>query len=380
MMISKDLPEVFRAMPAVYAVGDDYHIFIVPAVKTVMWCRVGGKVYFDDANGVLRSEGPLHRIAVPRSELDKAGQYTVGFRKFRERVPYFNKPEGEGEITIPFRPVTAENPKFFLLSDVHSHIEAGIAAASSFDMDFLIVNGDIHNDSVTLEKMLSDHLMAGAVTRGEIPAVFSRGNHDLRGAWAEKQPELAPMPGGRSYGTFRLGPVWGLLLDAAEDKPDGSIEYGGVNCCHEFRLRETAFLEEVIARKSSEYEAPGVKYRLVVSHINFSEPHNPPFDIEYDIYRQWCGLIREKIRPCCCLYGHVHRNYVTMPGSERDIFDLGVPAVVAGVPEPGENGVGFTGAGITLSPETLHVRFIDHTGKTAGELTVPCAFAEKGSR
>ena len=367
-MTSTELPAVFRAFPAVYAVGADYHIFIVPAARAVMWCRIGGKVYRDEANGVMRSECPVHRIVVPAAELDRAGSYTVGYRTFKERVPYYNKVVEEGEFTFGFRPVTADDPKFCLISDVHSHIEAGIAAARAFEgPDFLIVNGDIHNDSATLEQMHSDHILAGNITRGEIPAVFSRGNHDLRGAWAEKQPELAPLPGGCSYGTFRLGPVWGVILDAAEDKPDEFCEYGGVNCCHEFRLRETAFLRELVTRKSSEYEAPGVKYRVAVAHINFSEPHKPPFDIEYGIYAQWCELLREKIRPCCCLYGHVHRNYITMPGAERDIFDLGAPAIVAGVPVPGEKGTGFSGAGITLTPEAIGVRYIDQTGRTLEE-------------
>ena len=363
-----ELSGVFRAFPAVYAVGADYHIFIVPNTRAVMWCRVGDKVYRDEANGVMRSECPVHRIVVPAEELDKAGAYTVGYRTFKERVAYYNKVVEEGEVSFGFRPVRTENPGFFLISDVHSHIEAGIAAARAFEgMDFLIVNGDIHNDSATLEQMLSDHILAGNITRGGIPAVFSRGNHDLRGSWAEKQPELAPLPGGCSYGTFRLGPVWGVILDAAEDKPDEFCEYGGVNCCHEFRLRETAFLRELVTRKSSEYEAPGVKYRVAVAHINFSEPHKPPFDIEYGIYAQWCELLREKIRPCCCLYGHVHRNYITMPGAERDIFDLGAPAIVAGVPEPGEKGTGFSGAGITLTPEAIGVRYIDQTGRTLEE-------------
>ena len=365
-MTIADLPgEIFSSMPVVYAVGDEYKIFVIPASKTVMWCRIGDSEYYDDSNGVLRSETMLHQITVPAAELDAAGEYTIGYRRFKERVSYYNKPDMEGEVTFKFRKVDSPAPKFYLLSDVHNHIEAGINAAKSFkEMDFLVVNGDIHDNSETAERLLVAHRIAAEITGGQIPVVFSRGNHDLRGAWAERQAEFTPTAKGNSSYTFRLGNVWGIVLDCAEDKPDESCEYGGVNCCHAFRLRVTAFLKKVIANAGKEYNAPGVQYRMIVSHSNFSEPHKPPFNIEYDIYGEWCRLIRENIKPCAYFYGHKHRNYVTMPGSENDIFNQGAPAIVTGVPSPGEDYSGFTGGGITLSPGSIHVDFINQSGVT----------------
>ena len=79
-----DLPkEIFASTPVVYAVGDEYQIFVIPADKTVMWCRIGDKEYYDDSNGVLRSETMLHKITVPAAELDAAGEYTVCYREFQ---------------------------------------------------------------------------------------------------------------------------------------------------------------------------------------------------------------------------------------------------------------------------------------------------------
>ena len=366
-----DLPkEIFSSTPVVYAVGDEYQIFVIPADKTVMWCRIGNKEYYDDSNGVLRSETMLHKITVPAAELEAAGEYAIGFRRFKERVPYYNKYDMEGEVIFKFRKVTSANPRFYLISDVHNQVEAGIKAAKSFKMDFLVVNGDIHDNSESAERLLLVHQMASAITGGEIPVVFARGNHDLRGAWAERQAEFAPNAGGRSYYTFRLGDVWGMVLDCGEDKPDSGIEYGGVNCCHAFRLRESAFIEKVIANSANEYLAPGVTHRLVISHIDFSQPHKEPFNIEYDIYGKWCELIRENIKPAAYCYGHLHKNFVAMPGSERDIFNQGAPAIVAGVPERGENISGFTGAGITLNSDNITVQYIRHTGECVEEIVI----------
>ena len=373
MMTLADLPnEIFASTPVVYAVGDEYQIFVLSSSKNVMWCRINGKEYYDDSNGVLRSESPFHKITVPAAELDAAGSYTIGYRRFQERVPYYNKYDLEGEVTFNFRKVASGSPKFYLISDVHKQLEAGVKAAKSFpEMDFLVVNGDIHDNSETPELLMLVHKLASEVTGGEIPVVYSRGNHDLRGAWAERQAEFTPTANGRSYYTFRLGSVWGMILDCGEDKPDESIEYGGVNCCHIFRQRETAFIEKVIANGANEYNAPGVKHKLIISHINFSEPHKAPFNIEYDTYGKWCELIRENIKPAAYCYGHVHQNYVSLPGSEKDIFNQGAPAIVAGVPVRQENETGFTGAAITLSDAKITVSYINHAGNVAETIEIP---------
>lgn len=48
------------------------------------------------------------------------------------------------------------------------------------------------------------------------------------------------MPGddGRSYYTFKVGCIWGILVDTGEDKEDSHAEYGGIICCHDFRLEQ----------------------------------------------------------------------------------------------------------------------------------------------
>ncbi|MBR2372729.1 MAG: iron-containing alcohol dehydrogenase [Lentisphaeria bacterium] len=371
-MDMKDLPSgVFDAMPVVYAVGKYYHIMVIPSSKTVMWCRVGNKEYYDESNGVLRSETILHKMIVPADELDCAGEYTIGFRRYKERVPYFNKADLEGEVTFKFRKVTSPSPRFYLLSDVHGHLDAAVAAVKAFGkIDFLVVNGDIAEHNSQEKDLLICHRIAAAFTSGEIPVVFSRGNHDLRGPLAEKQAEYTPTENGNSYYTFRLGPVWGIVLDCGEDKPDSAAPYGGVICCNAFRKRETQFLKKVIADRENEFSAPGVQYRIVVSHINFSGPHPAPFNIEYDIYSEWCKLIRENIKPQCYLYGHVHRQYIAMPGNERDIFNQGAPAIAAGIPHHSEENPGFTGAGIVMTPKTVEVKYVNDKGEVENSAVI----------
>ena len=122
-------------------------------------------------------------------------------------------------------------------------------------------------------------MIAGSVTKAELPVIFSRGNHDTRGIYAENIADHTPTDNGRSYFTVRLGNIWAVVLDCAEDKPDTNPEYGHTICCHEFRIEETEFLKKIAESPDTEYAAPGVKYRLVIVHNPFCEPRRSPFDI-----------------------------------------------------------------------------------------------------
>ncbi len=80
--------KTFRFAPAVFVAGIFYQIFIPVKGAVMLWIDVGGKEYYDDSNGILRSDTDIHRVCVPVSELDKAGKYTVKYRKIIARLPY----------------------------------------------------------------------------------------------------------------------------------------------------------------------------------------------------------------------------------------------------------------------------------------------------
>lgn len=45
-----------RTLPAVFVVGDTYHIMTVVGAQSLMWVKVGDECYYDESNGILRSE------------------------------------------------------------------------------------------------------------------------------------------------------------------------------------------------------------------------------------------------------------------------------------------------------------------------------------
>jgi len=355
------LPE-FKTHPTVFAVGGEYQIMVPVKNDVLFWVTVGDKAYYDHSNGILRSATWLHKVTVPMDELDKAGAYTVHYRKIIERLPYFSTTEDPVEQEYTFRPLTGgKEIKMFHLSDTHGKFDApaGAAAYLGDEMDLLILNGDIPDHSGIIENFNLIYELGGELTCGQIPCIFSRGNHDTRGICAENLADYTPTDKGLSYFTIRLGPVWALLVDCGEDKPDEHAAYGHTTCFHAYREEQTRWLEKVCA--SEEYKAEGIEHRLVIAHQPFTHVQEPPFDIEQDIYAHWTKLIGETVNPEMIICGHLHTAEVSFPGGRLDQHGQTCPVGVGATPisEKGKGYVDFVGAAITLKEKGSEVAFVN---------------------
>ena len=352
---------MLKTTPAVFAVGTDYQIMVEVQREALMSVRIGEKTYDDESNGIMNSLSPLHRVAVPMEVLDNAKEYTVCIRPITQRLPYYTQTEEIQEFSFSFRPVPQENIRAYHISDAHNQIEAPVKAAKTFGaIDLLILNGDVIDHSGDPEKFANIYEICAQLTAGSIPVIFSRGNHDMRGNFAEKFADYTPSQHRNTYYTFRLGSIWGILLDCGEDKDDTSIEYGFTVACHYFRQKQTEFLKEVIANAEKEYAAPGVKTRLVISHSPFTQRFCAPFDIEEDIYRQWATLLTESVHPDLMICGHSHVYGINPIGSENDHYGQPCPMVVGSEPQSER----FIGCGFVINEDQIEVVFTDSQGNT----------------
>lgn len=362
---------VMEIKPVVFSVGDTYQIAVVSEKETVMWVNVGGVDYFDESNGVLRSDVLVHMMTVPKKALDSTAKYTINYRFIFERKAYFTD---SGEIiskTFEFAEPKKDNIRIYHLADCHENYIKPIASAKTYgDFDMLILNGDIHENSGGEKCFMNIYRLAQELTSGRIPVVYARGNHDTRGKYAEKLALYTPTQNGNSYYTFRIGNVWGLVLDCGEDKLDSHAEYGNTICCAAFRQRETQFIKEVIANKDNEYNAPGVKHRFVVSHTPFTErnlKNNGEFDIENDTYNEWVALLNDEIKPEFLLSGHTHCCRITRPGTENDHRGQKFTTVI-GVESTNtysviEDEKYFIGTGIDFKDKETVISLADSLGK-----------------
>ena len=353
---------MFQYKPAVFAVGDEYQIMIPVIVPSLMWIRVGERCYYDHASGVMRTKCRVHSIRVPMAELDAAGSYTVCERLLPHRKAYCSKPHPVVEKTFRFYPVPQENARAYMIADSHSRVREPIRAARTFgDFDFLIFNGDVPENSDSIDNLMTVFAISDALTGGEKPLLYTRGNHDLRGKYAEDYAQFVPSKDGLFYYTFRLGSIAGVIIDCGEDKTDDHEEYGGTLCCHTMRETETVFLESL-----DPAQFDGAKTRLAIVHSPFTTHFGDPFDIEQDTYAYWGKLLRERLQPDAMLCGHLHRMGIFECGSEFD--RLGQPCTVV----VGSKVIKryFAGAGFVFRGNAIDVTFTDSDGKTLLQQTI----------
>ncbi len=343
----------FRIRPCVFAINREYQIFIPFEFCAIVWIEVNDEKYYDDSNGILRSNNLIHRIIVPMDVLDNAQEYTVVYKKMIERKPYYPISEEPIYEKFDFLPIKDGKIKVYHIADTHNMEKEPITAAKNFgdDINLLILNGDIPNHSGDIKNFNSIYNITFEITKGKIPAVFTRGNHDTRGIFAENFTDYTPNDNGRTYYTFRLGTVWGMVLDCGEDKIDSNEEYAGTVCFHNYRLRQTEFIENVIANSANEFNQTGIKHKIIICHIPFVNTESAP--VEREIYSSWTNKICSAIKPELMLFGHTHKKGVYSPKSEFDSFGkLNCIAIVGSDLQDG-----FEACGITLSDNEPEIVF-----------------------
>ena len=177
--------------------------------------------------------------------------------------------DGREEVSAwkPFRTLDpgASTTRFVAWNDTHVN-DATIQQLDRVTptADFLVWNGDTCNDWTKDELLVPTLLNPGQrdVTLGR-PMFLTWGNHDVRGPWAFRVPELVATPTGRPFHAFRSGPVAVICLHTGEDKPDDHPSFGGRVAFDALRREQAEWLSEVIRRP----DLASAPYRVVFCHI-----------------------------------------------------------------------------------------------------------------
>jgi len=359
---------MLKTTPAVFAVGDRYQIMVQVRGEAMVGIRIGDRIWYDASNGIMNSLSELHRVTVPMAALDAAKEYTLLLRPIIARKPYFTETRSLLEYAFPFSPVPESDIRLYHIADAHNRIEEPVRAAETFGrIDALVLNGDVIDHSGDPEKFSNIYEICSRLTKGSVPVVFSRGNHDMRGSYAERFANFTPSLHGKTYYSFRLGRLWGIVLDCGEDKDDAHPEYGMTVACHAFREEQTDFLRSIAENPLQEYAAPGVTTRLVIAHNPFSMKHEPPFDIEENIYRQWCRILRERIKPYLMLCGHMHECGIHPAGGVFDHYGQPCTLILGAAPQKDR----FIGCGLIIGNDEISVVFTDSLGNTVQGGAIP---------
>lgn len=324
-----------KCYPTVFVIGNKYRIAIFLKEKGLCKAKIGGEEYYEENAGVLSAEKCFIQISVPQTALDESEEYEIIYRKTIDKKAYFSEFGEEEKVKFVFRSAgKKEKLRAYHIADVHYDFENGKRLAEYYgnDTDLYIFNGDI-GEVETEENYFEVLKFTGEISKGETPAVFVRGNHDTRGRLAERYCEYFPAIGTRTYYMFEIGNFRGVALDCGEDKVDGfqmkggefdgKFVYNGGNRFHEFRLKETKFLQQLRLPNDG-------KTVFCVSHIcpNITTFHKGDcFDIEREEYGKWTKEL-ERLNVRFMLSGHLHEAFVLLQNDERNTLPHKYPVIV----------------------------------------------------
>ena len=346
-------PMRMLAPPAVFVYGDYYMVVWVTSANGVGWLEVDGEIIYSTLHGKNHAYTRIHRVQVPKEQLTGA-VYTANTRRLlfkSSNTVFFGGTVHSDRITFEgYR--GQEKIRILSLSDYHSMPRAAErVAAHAGDFDLLVLNGDLLSFIADAREVeLSIIGPAGRMTGGRVPIIFARGNHEMMSFGSAYLDKYIPLPQGRYYFTFSFGPLFGIVLDAGIDKPDGHHTYGGLSASAPYRAKQTRWLEDL------RDEAPfaDYKYLVIISHI-YLDTGSMTY---WYTMRDWLHIM-EDMPICVSIHGHTHRANVRPPSDTRAF-----PLIESGG-KTDHIGLRHTGALITVG-ESIQVTFINDRGETVG--------------
>lgn len=308
----------FTYEPVVYAVEDTYQIVFSTNHPATAWVEIGGESYYDLYAGSMKSKDTVHKITVPQEKLDAARAYSIHAEKMIYRGPFGGFKGKEISKAYTFRPVnTDDGLVYYTMTDVHHARKGAVAAALAVEnLDFLVILGDSVGMADYEKDAQFSNLLAHDVTGGQIPVVYARGNHEIKGAYAESLYKYVGSKNESFYYWFTLSDVFGITLDLGEDHDDGWWEYYGTDRFALYHNEQTQFLRELAQTKPYE----GYGYTLVACHIPIQFVNSRKDHVE--VKAAWTELLNE-IQPDLAVYGHQHDLYPFLDGQQTMYNDAG---------------------------------------------------------
>ncbi len=323
-------PCVFTYGAVVYAVEDEYQIVFSTSDSAVAWVEIGGKEYYDLYAGSMRSVDRVHKVTVPQEVLDGAGGYSVHAQQMIYRGPFGGYKGKEISQSYSFRGVdSSDGLNYYALSDVHEAVEAAVKSTTynyGTELDFLVLLGDLVSMVETEEDAQLANELAYGVTAGEIPVIYARGNHEIKGEYAEVLYKyVGSKDQGYTYPVTLGTDVFAVVLDLGEDHEDDWWEYYGTAKFDLYRQEQTEMMADLLA--DGDYK--NYPYRMALCHIPITYVEE---DALFESFRlEWTKLLNE-LELDICLSGHLHKLWQMLPGAVEPGSELVYAAALGQAP------------------------------------------------
>ena len=319
----------FEADPVVFDNGDGFSVVWATNVNSVGCLKYtyDGQEYtvYDAEDGRYRADSRVHTVRVPYEHL-YGNTYTVSSAKVVKNASRDCKIGGF---------ITSKDYKFadkiigdeltmLSLTDWHEKVDRTYElAAMRPDYDLLLVMGDEINYVNEFEDIINYVVIpSGKLTAGVKPALFVRGNHEIRGKYSDKLKSALGMD--KYYFTASYGEINFLVFDGGDTKPDDDAEHGVVNVCEAYREAQLAEMEAIPVITTG--------YNVCLCHIPlFSREildEEPKGDNADEQYARFAAILtRQEVK--LEISGHEHYlDY--MDGDVYDILVAGGPTKTDG--------------------------------------------------
>lgn len=336
-------------------------IFTILSKPAIAWLEIldsAGNVQqtiHQSEDGMINANTDFFHFTV--EEAPRSFRYRIKAKEIQKFDPY--KIVYAQEIETPiFKAKLAKNNqeqiRCLVYNDVHEEKSSYRDLVPNHDIsiyDFFVLNGDSFHYVTNQEDITEKLLKPIEFFATEKPFIMNRGNHETRGSFARNFKRYFAYPNNRYYQAFKRGPIFWIMLDSGEDKPDSHEVYAGTVDYDNYRKEQAKWLETVLQSK----ERNSAQHTVVISHI-------PIFHSD-----EWHGTLhnRECFHPLFQKYkidamvsGHTHQ-YGYYPADK----DHNYPVFIGGGPKAGKRTV----IDISGSAKSLAIRMTRDDGTELGQ-------------
>ena len=349
----------------VFAVEDGYQIAWSTSVKSAGYVTIGDKTYYDSSNGQNRIS-TLHKVTVPMAELDSAGGYSLHSTPVYSEAAYLSIKGKERVKEYKFRPAdTSDGLQIYAISDNHECLSGAGNAGKYFGdrLDVLVMNGDHINDVSSLWQISLIYKLASRITGGERAVIFTRGNHECNGKYADELHEYVGSRDGKFYYTVKLGGAFFLVLDTNNDMADDNFLISSAANFEQLRKEQSEWLKEL------DYFGEDCDYSFLLAHMAFALS-------DYERFPDWSAELNALTsggKFDVCLSGHSHKlDYAEAGTGTKTDYPVLRGSLRSDNRTEGEgvNPAAFTAAAIECTDGKITAKFTNSRHEVLREIAV----------
>lgn len=315
----------------------------------------------ESSDGIITT-GTVHRVILNGLTAGAVYSYKAVSRPLKNHYAYHSDYFAEiSSTTRSFKmpDLSAKEVSFVVLNDVHEQkgvILRLLSLSQTAGSNFVVFNGDTFNYMYS-QQQVEDVFMrpVTAALSGQKPVLFIRGNHETRGAFADKLKRYTGSNG--YYYSYNDGPLHVIVLDAGEDKADGHEEYSGLADFDNYRMIQTAWLKRDI--ESTSYQK--AVFRVVIMHIPLFNENSSERSHGADHAANLWKKMLDDGRIDLLIAGHTHKYGIINPAAAH-----AYPIVIGG----GEGDFGNTVITVNVHDRTMDVSILDERGNVLKSCTI----------